>query len=135
MPSLPSKDFRLDDHAFRVTALPWRKGSEALVRIMNTFGPAIGALQTGGETGVAQAAAELFTRLKPADLDWMLTTFLLPNTEIEREHGYVRLEKLPLELDALFAGNYAAVVQILAEHLVLNYASFLAGVAGIARQV
>ncbi len=135
---LPTLDVVFDSETFRLTALPYAKGEEALTKLMNLVGPAFKSLQVGadGDLGAASLGpvlGELFTRISAEQFRYFRELFL-ERTEVEREGGWVRVPKLgPAGSEKLFAANYGLLVRLIGAHIGLNFKSFLAGALAIAR--
>lgn len=142
----PTQEIEISGHQLRLTALGPKRGNATLVRLMNVAGPVLEALfasegvvrNKAGEldmsmAAMAKAAAALMTRVDEITLAYLVATFE-ETTEIMKENGYVRLEKLPLVREELWAADYGGQMMWLGAHIKLNYASFLAGAAAIVRQ-
>ena len=133
--SLPTHDVTLDGKQFRLVALPYAHGMSVLAKLMNLVGPALSKLE-GSDLGAASiipAVSELFVRANANDIKYLTDAFFA-STEVEREHGYVRLPKIgPAATEELFAANHGLVFALLIEHIKLNFQSFLAVVPGINR--
>jgi hypothetical protein len=130
--TLPKHEFEAGGKNWRITALGSKVGLATLTKLANILGPAIAQLDRGA-AGAAAAAGVLFARMTVAQTQDLVDTFL-KSTEVEREHGFVRWEKLGFLKDELFAADYGTLLLVLAQHLELNYTNFLGAVRDIAPQ-
>lgn len=122
----PTVDFEAGGKRWRITALGSRAGLGMLVKLGALLGPAIA--QLGEKGGAASATVALFARLTDAAAQEMVAAFLRV-TEVEREHGFVRHEKLDkLAQEQLFAADFGTLFEVVAQHVELNFSSFLGAV-------
>ncbi len=132
-PTYPTKDFEAGGKSWRITALGSKKGLATLVKLSNLCGPAIAQLGAGGSGKSAALAATgmFFARVSEKVAQELVDTFM-EVTEVEREHGMVRVTKLGLMREELFSADFGTMFKVIAAHVELNYSNFLGALGDIA---
>jgi hypothetical protein len=131
LPTFPTHEFEAGGKSWRITALGSKQGLSTLVKLSNLIGPAIAQL---GEPGGAVAATGMFFARVTEKTAQDLVDVFMSKTEVEREHGMVRVEKLGVLREELFAADFGTLFQVIAQHVELNYSNFLGALDAIAPQ-
>ncbi len=147
---IQSKERVIDDKKYCITQLGWREGKTVLMRLFKILAPSVGSLVKGLNNvpgkdslldanisfdNVSDALNSLSSYLNDEDMTYFIETFAkktmvtMPGGAIIKLGNQFQVDEGSME--AVFGGDYQALMRWLMFAIEVNYANFFTGAGGL----